>query len=60
MSCWNDGRGEFYYKVIGGVITVYLCNPDKIGREAEHIMTISMSYLPSLIATMRIAEDGND
>jgi hypothetical protein len=37
----------------GNIVSVYLGDPKKMGAEAEHVMTINASLLPTLIADIK-------
>ena len=37
----------------GAVVSVFLGDPKKMGREAEHVMTINESLIPALIADLK-------
>ena len=52
-----EGRGPFYYKLEGELLTVYLGNPEDEGPEAEFVTAISVSLLDTLVATLRKAND---
>lgn len=59
MSDWKEGRGRglFYSKSKNGeVFTIMDGNPDIMGFEAEHIISIHKDHVDVIIATLRMMQ----
>lgn len=56
MASYVKGRGPFYFKNKSDIVTIYLGNPDVIGAESEHVMTINVRFLKDIMSTIKLIE----